>query len=201
MACTREVLPGLLLRASSLSSTRAPLRIAAAAAWHLLERGGRGGRHASLAAAPAPPLSSWPLARPLVPTRRWSHSQVPAQTKIWDFKGVQKLVQDSKSGLAQNIIIVDTREPGELRSTGRIPTAINIPITTQPDSFHITDDEFADRFDFPRPDHDAELVFYCKAGVRSRAAAQLARDAGWRNVGEYSGSWLDWDSNGGEVQR
>lgn len=99
------------------------------------------------------------------------------------------------------MLSADAREPEELRSTGRIPTAINIPITTQPDSFHITDDEFADRFGFPRPARDVELVFYCKAGVRSRAAAQLARDAGWAKIGEYSGSWLDWDKLGGEVQR
>ena len=195
MTCTRAILSGLL---------RAPLRQAgrSASARHLLELS-----TAATAAAPEPSSSSLrarsspALRRPLVPTRRWSHSQAPAQTRIWEFKDVQKLVQDSRSGSTRNTVIVDAREPGELQSTGRIPTAVNIPITSQPDSFHITDDEFADRFDFPRPPRDAELVFYCKAGVRSRAAAQLARDAGWNNVGEYSGSWLDWDKNGGEVQR
>lgn len=40
---------------------------------------------------------------------------------------------------------------------------------------------------------------YCKAGVRSRAAAGLARQAGWEKVGEYQGSWLDWASNGGNI--
>ena len=39
-------------------------------------------------------------------------------------------------------------------------------------------------------------MFYCKAGVRSRAAAGMAREAGW-NAGEYTGSWLDWEKNGG----
>ncbi len=51
-----------------------------------------------------------------------------------------------------------------------------------------------------RPDKAAEVVFYCKAGVRSRAAAGLAREAGWTSVGEYPGSWMDWSERGGKVQ-
>jgi len=72
---------------------------------------------------------------------------------------------------------------------------------TQPDSFHIGEEEFEDRLGYPRPPKDAEVIFYCKAGVRSRAAAQLARSAGWTNTGEYPGSWLDWVEKGGKVQR
>jgi rhodanese-related sulfurtransferase len=93
------------------------------------------------------------------------------------------------------------REPSELQQTGRIPTAINIPITTSPDSFHISEDEFEDRFGFPRPARDAEVVFYCRAGVRSRGAAGLARDNGWTNIGEYPGSWIEWEGKGGKVQK
>lgn len=95
----------------------------------------------------------------------------------------------------------DVREPNELLSTGHIPHAVNIPITSAPDSFHITDEEFEDRFKFPRPGRASELVFYCKAGVRSRAAAGLAKEAGWTNVGEYPGSWMDWAAKGGEVEK
>lgn len=97
--------------------------------------------------------------------------------------------------------MTDVREPGELQQTGRIPGAVNVPITSAPDSFHISDEEFEDRFGFPRPARDAEVVFYCKAGVRSRAAAGLAREAGWTRVGEYPGSWLDWFEKGGKAER
>lgn len=96
--------------------------------------------------------------------------------------------------------IIDVREPGEVRATGRIPGAVNIPITTAPDAFHVGADEFADRFDFTRPPPDSPVVFYCKAGVRSRAAAALARDAGWSRVAEYPGSWLDWAARGGDIE-
>jgi rhodanese-related sulfurtransferase len=97
--------------------------------------------------------------------------------------------------------IKDTREPSELQDTGRIPTALNIPITSQPDSFFISEEEFEDRFGFDRPPKDKEVVFYCKAGVRCRAAAQLARQGGWERTGEYAGSWLDWAAKGGAVER
>ena len=41
------------------------------------------------------------------------------------------------------------------------------------------------------------MVFFCKAGVRSSAAAQIARQGGYTNVGEYRGSWADWERRGG----
>lgn len=75
---------------------------------------------------------------------------------------------------------------------------MNIPVTSQPDSFFISAEEFEDRYGFERPQKEQEVVFYCKAGVRSRAAAELAKAAGWTNVGEYPGSWLDWEKNGGK---
>lgn len=63
----------------------------------------------------------------------------------------------------------------------------------------LPEDEFEDRFGFSKPDKDKELVFYCKAGVRSSAAAQLAQQHGYEKVSEYRGSWLDWRKNGGKV--
>jgi rhodanese-related sulfurtransferase len=71
-------------------------------------------------------------------------------------------------------------------------------VTSKPDSWFITEEEFEDRFGFERPGKEKEVVFYCKAGVRSRTAAELARQGGWENVSEYPGSWLDWEKNGGE---
>ena len=97
-------------------------------------------------------------------------------------------------------ILIDTREPHELQTTGTIPGSINIPISSKPDSFHISEEEFEDRFGFERPSKETEIVVYCKAGVRSRAAAELARQQGWVSVGEYEGSWLDWEKNGGETE-
>ncbi|KAK6957387.1 hypothetical protein Daesc_000171 [Daldinia eschscholtzii] len=151
------------------------------------------------------------VARPQVLRRiaprsiRWSSdSAAPGgQSKIWNFEQIQEAIS-SPPGSKPKVTIIDTREPSELSSTGRIPGALNIPIASAPESFHIPADDFADRFGFERPPPDGsagDIVFYCKAGVRSRAAAQLARLAGWKNVGEYPGSWLDWVAKGGKIER
>ncbi|KAI1476322.1 Rhodanese-like protein [Daldinia eschscholtzii] len=150
------------------------------------------------------------IARPQVLRRiaprsiRWSSGSAPGdQSKIWNFEEIQAAISSSP-GSKPKVTIIDTREPSELSSTGRIPGALNIPIASAPESFHIPADDFADRFGFERPPPDGsagDIVFYCKAGVRSRAAAQLARLAGWKNVGEYPGSWLDWVAKGGKIER
>ncbi|KAK2730662.1 rhodanese domain-containing protein [Colletotrichum kahawae] len=118
-------------------------------------------------------------------------------SKLWSFEQMEKLAKDGKS----NVVIVDAREPGELVQTGCIPGAINIPVGTAPQSFHMTSEDFEDLHGFKRPGRDQELIIYCKAGVRSRALASLAKEAGWKNVGEYPGSWLDWEKNGGPVEK
>ncbi len=110
---------------------------------------------------------------------------------------VKKITEDPSS----NIVLVDVREKAELRDTGKIPGAINIPVTTSPDAFFLPEEEFEDRYGFERPDKDAVVVFYCKAGVRSRTAAGLAREAGWNHTGDYSGSWLEWFDKGGKAER
>jgi len=45
------------------------------------------------------------------------------------------------------------------------------------------------------------VVFYCKAGVRSSAAAGMAEQGGYGRVGEYRGSWVEWVGKGGRVER
>jgi rhodanese-related sulfurtransferase len=141
------------------------------------------------------------------------YSHVPKASKIYFFEDVRlpsplpslhpsntNQVQAHLSNPSTDRILIDTREPSELQATGTIPGSINIPITSKPDAFFISPEEFEDRMGFERPGKEKEVVFYCKAGVRSRAAAELARQAGWERVGEYSGSWLDWEKRGGEKE-
>lgn len=101
-------------------------------------------------------------------------------------------------------LILDVRNPDELQDTGRIPTALNMPVGTVPDGAFLPPDEFEDRFGFPKPTAGDEVVFYCRSGVRSRAAAQMVADL-WGcegiKVSEFPGSWTEWESRGGEVER
>ena len=76
-----------------------------------------------------------------------------------------------------------------------------MPIKSQPDALFLPEEEFEDRFGFVKPALDQEVVFYCKSGVRSSSAAQFALQQGYKNVGEYRGSWLDWQKQGGEARK
>lgn len=105
----------------------------------------------------------------------------------------------------KNLILVDVREPAELSSTGIIPSAVSVPLASQPDAFFLTPEEFETRFGYPKPGagEEGDIVFYCKAGVRAKAAAQLAVQAGYdaERIGVYDGSWLDWADRKGKVER
>jgi rhodanese-related sulfurtransferase len=74
---------------------------------------------------------------------------------------------------------------------------VNLPVGSQPAAIFLPEDEFEQNYGFEKPAADKELVFYCRAGIRSNTAAQLARQQGYTNVAEYKGSWLDWEKNGG----
>ena len=122
------------------------------------------------------------------------------QPKIYSYQDVLELSTKPQP----NRILIDVREPNELLQTGRIPTAKSIPISSAPDAFFMPEEDFETKFGFPRPSEKDEVIFYCKAGVRSRQAALLAgqaRPAFGGKVGNYNGSWLDWEKNGGKAER
>ncbi|KAF2010331.1 Rhodanese-like protein [Aaosphaeria arxii CBS 175.79] len=138
------------------------------------------------------------FARPSVATaagqqQRW-HSGFPSdkRSKMYEFEDIKQLIENPN----ENTLLVDVREPSEFDANS-IPTALNIPIASQPDSLLLPAEEFEDRYGFAKPPLDKEIVFFCKAGVRSSAAAQIAKQGGYLNVGEYRGSWLDWEKRGG----
>ncbi|OAA80839.1 Rhodanese-like protein [Akanthomyces lecanii RCEF 1005] len=128
---------------------------------------------------------------------RW-YSADPSPTKLWSFDEIQKQLQTNED---KNVVFVDVREPVELRETGKIPGAINMPMTTAVQSLHMPEDEFEEMHGYLRPGKDKTLVFYCKAGIRAKSAAGLALHAGWTSVGEYRGSWLDWAEHNGPVEK
>lgn len=119
------------------------------------------------------------------------------KSKHYTFEDMQTLT----SAPHPDTHIIDVRTPLELQQTGRIPGAVNISITTNPDAFSISEEEFEDRFGFERPPKGEECVFYCKSGVRSRAAAEIAKGNGWVKVGEFEGSWLVWSAKGGKAEK
>jgi rhodanese-related sulfurtransferase len=140
-----------------------------------------------LAALPRPSLPRVAIVLP----RSYSSSTPPAP-KQYTYPSILSLAQTP----TPTTTLIDVREPSEY-SAGFIPGAINLPIASSPDALSLPPDEFEDRFGFEKPAKDQEVVFYCKAGVRSHAAARLAQQEGYEKVGEYPGSWMDWVKNRG----
>ncbi|KAL5377173.1 hypothetical protein DPSP01_009985 [Paraphaeosphaeria sporulosa] len=130
--------------------------------------------------------------------QRRHHSSFPSdkRSKVYEFQDVLSIVENPSS----STILIDVREPAEFAANS-IPTSLNVPITSQPDALLLSEEDFEDRFGFQKPPKEKNVVFFCKAGVRSSAAAQLAKLAGYTKVGEYRGSWLDWERNGGPGTR
>ena len=62
-------------------------------------------------------------------------------------------------------------------------------------ALQLSQSQFEETFGAPKPEKDDELVFYCMAGVRSELAAKEFIKAGYTNVANYQGGWLDWSSD------
>ncbi|OKL59278.1 hypothetical protein UA08_05408 [Talaromyces atroroseus] len=144
--------------------------------------------------------------------QRRKYSSEDQQFKQVEFEDINATLTSSRS----NTILVDVREPAELAATGIIPGAVSVPLASQPDAYFLSPDEFETRFGYPKPGFEAvaegasepskagkDIIFYCKAGVRAAAAAQLAAQAGYdpKNIKVYHGSWLDWADKKGKVEK
>lgn len=80
---------------------------------------------------------------------------------------------------AESVDIIDVRDLGEYES-GHLLGARNIPLETlrdDPEKFLV---------------HGKALVFICKKGVRSLAAAKLAERFGYERVYNLDGGILEW---------
>eukprot|EP01112_Ceratiomyxa_fruticulosa_P007381 TRINITY_DN1912_c0_g1_i1.p1 TRINITY_DN1912_c0_g1~~TRINITY_DN1912_c0_g1_i1.p1 ORF type:complete len:309 (-),score=84.38 TRINITY_DN1912_c0_g1_i1:112-969(-) len=82
-----------------------------------------------------------------------------------------------------NYCLIDVRDPKEIEITGKIPTAINVPVS---EIVGFEDSNWADLNKFD------EIIFYCKSGRRSKLASELAMSAGLKSVKNYKGSADDW---------
>ncbi len=88
--------------------------------------------------------------------------------------------------------ILDVRRPDEF-AEGHIPGARNVTVTLhEQDPGHAA---FIAGVEAAFPSKDQPLIVYCRSGVRSAAAARILSHAGYEDLRDYSGSWLDWTSD------
>ncbi|KAJ3934399.1 MAG: Rhodanese-like protein [Lentinula lateritia] len=110
----------------------------------------------------------------------------------WDAKVIKyDDLKPKTESPAPNSWLIDVREPDEVMQ-GMIPSAVNIPLTILPESLNASPATFREKFGFEKPEKDQEVTFYCRSGMRSSSASDIAKRNGYINVLNYKGSWLDW---------
>ena len=62
---------------------------------------------------------------------------------------------------------------------GMIPSAVNIPLSVLSHSLRLSPSAFTYKFGFEKPTDEHELVFYCRSGMRSTSAADVAKRNGY----------------------
>ncbi|KAI2665054.1 Thiosulfate:glutathione sulfurtransferase [Labeo rohita] len=92
-----------------------------------------------------------------------------------------------------NIQLFDVREPNELEA-GFIPGATNIPLGDVEQAFRLNPDQFRERYGVPKPGlEDSDFVLYCRRGIRSLTALEIARDLGYSRARHYAGGYNEWN--------
>uniref|UniRef100_A0A3B5MNI6 Rhodanese domain-containing protein n=1 Tax=Xiphophorus couchianus TaxID=32473 RepID=A0A3B5MNI6_9TELE len=99
---------------------------------------------------------------------------------------LKQLLADGKT------VVVDVREPWELREYGFIPGSVNVPLGQVNTALQLAPEEFKDKYDGEMPRQTDNIVFVCLAGVRSKTALNTAASLGFTDVQHYPGGWQDW---------
>ncbi len=65
-------------------------------------------------------------------------------------------------------------------------------------AFELDFDQFQNQFHMPKPNKDDKIILYCMRGNRSTEAANQLVDAGYTEIFNYSGGWVDWTGWGSD---
>jgi rhodanese-related sulfurtransferase len=60
-----------------------------------------------------------------------------------------------------------------------IPGAVNVPLSVLSSALHLSPGDFQQKFGFEKPTVEHELVFYCRSGMRSASATDVAKRNGY----------------------
>jgi len=96
--------------------------------------------------------------------------------------------------------IIDVRSRDEFTS-GHIPGSVNIPVADIEQQFSLPAAEFRDKYGVDKPDLEKELIVSCKMGGRANKAKEKLVGMGYSNVLVYTGSFMDWEQNGGTIEK
>ncbi|KAK7147135.1 hypothetical protein R3I94_009853 [Phoxinus phoxinus] len=89
-------------------------------------------------------------------------------------------------------VVIDVREPWELREYGNIQGSINVPLGQLNGALQLKPDEFNEKYGGDMPSQSQNVVFTCLAGVRSKSALDAAVSLGYTKVQHFPGGWQEW---------
>lgn len=96
---------------------------------------------------------------------------------------------------AGELVLIDVRDGAELRATGRAAGALHVPLAALRMKCDPASPEFLPELATGRP-----VALYCASGARSRMAAQVLAQLGFRQVYNLGGLG-DWQAAGGAISR
>ncbi|MBW0541860.1 hypothetical protein O181_081575 [Austropuccinia psidii MF-1] len=92
---------------------------------------------------------------------------------------------------SDEVLLIDVREEPEVIQ-GNIPSSVNLPLSNFEKLLELHPDDFTKTTGFFKPNLNQKLILYCRSGVRSSKALEIAKLKGYKNVRNFKGSWLDW---------
>jgi len=57
------------------------------------------------------------------------------------------------------------------------------------------DSEFKAKYGFNKPEKSEKLVIYCRSGNRAGRACAIAAEAGFTDILNYKGGWIEWSAH------
>ncbi len=114
-----------------------------------------------------------------------------AKSEITEYSASEAL----KLAQRPDVLLVDIRDPRELRREGAVPGAFHCPrgmleFWIDPESPYYK----------PVFGEDKTFVFFCAGGMRSALATKVAQDMGLRPVAHIVGGFGAWKAAGGPTQ-
>lgn len=100
------------------------------------------------------------------------------------------------TGGADDVVIVDLRDPREIEREGRIPGSFSCPRGML--EFWVDPESPYAKTIFQQ---DKKFIFHCASGWRSALAAKVAQEMGLKPVAHIGGGFTAWREAGGAVEK
>ncbi|XP_024124170.1 thiosulfate sulfurtransferase/rhodanese-like domain-containing protein 3 isoform X2 [Oryzias melastigma] len=113
------------------------------------------------------------------------YSSEPLSTEV-SYEQLKQRLNDGK------VVVIDVREPWELREYGFIPGSVNVPLGQVNTAFQLSPEDFREKFGAEMPHRTDNIVFLCLAGIRSKAAVDTAASLGYKDAQHYPDGWQGW---------